>query len=47
MGEKTEQGGMGLYDMLVIIQNEDKTKDIKQVNEKVRCRLYKEFSNSS
>lgn len=39
MREETEEGGTGLYDMLIIIQNEDQTKDGKQVNEGVRCRF--------
>lgn len=45
MGEETEQGGM--YDMPVIIQDEDKTMDFKQVNEKVKCRSQKESSSSN
>lgn len=45
--EETEQWGMGLYDMLVIMQNEDKTKDFKQANEGVRCRSHRESSQLS
>ena len=32
---------MGLHDMSVIIHDEDKTKDIMQVNEKVKHRFQK------
>lgn len=39
MRAETEEGGMGLYDTLIIIQNEDQTKDCKQANEGVRCRF--------
>lgn len=39
MGEETDQGGMALYNMLVIIQNEDKTQDFNQASERVRCRF--------
>lgn len=38
---------MGLYDMLVIMQNEDKTKHFKQANEGVRCRFHRESSQLS